>query len=435
MMLHVEQFDMGRSLIATAGLLDATGKLEEAEATYRKAEQLLVKLVSTNAEDVSARVVLANCRSNLGRLLFGTGRYDETSSVDRLAREDLELLAALPGANAEAKRELAEAMRHTGDVLLLTGRGRSLEGAEVEFNKALSLYKKLVDDNPNVLSYQYDLSLLYKNLGSLLRNMGKPYEQAEAAFRESLVIRKKLAAANPAVTNFQLRVAQSLDWLGWHAAQAGKNKEAMDYYIQQEAIYKKVVQSRKATLFETNELANIQVNMADIHRKNGNLAEARIKCEQAVKMNEEVVKSEPKSFGWREHLAESYFRLGQVHYDMKHLAEAAAAWRKAIQQYDKLLFLPFEPAFFRTCCHAGLVGLAGKPESGVSTEEGQAELKKALFWLRETVKIYRNRDAFQNETGFDPIRKQPEFQSLMNDLERPAKPIANGPPTASTVQH
>jgi hypothetical protein len=109
---------------------------------------------------------------------------------------------------------------------------------------------------------------------------------------------------------------------------------------------------------------------------------------------------------------------------MKHLAEAAAASRKAIQQYDKLPFLPFEPAFFRTCCHAGLAGLAGKPESGVSTEESQAELKKAMFWLREAVKIFRNRDAYRNETGFDPIRKTPEFLSLMNDLERPARLIA-----------
>ena len=138
----------------------------------------------------------------------------------------------------------------------------------------------------------------------------------------------------------------------------------------------------------------------------------------------------------RGELGESYFRLGQVHYDMKHLAEAAAAWRKAIQQYAELPFLTFEPAFFRTCCHAGLAGLAGKPDSGVSTEEGQAELKNALFWLREAVRIFRNRDAYWNETGFDPIRKNPEFQSLMNDLERPARPIANGQsPTASTVRH
>jgi len=427
------KLDMGRSLIAMADLLFTTGKSAEAEGTYRKAEQLLVKLVPTNAADVSARTVLATCRSNLGSLLFETGRYDESPSVYRLARVDLELLAALPGANAETRRGLAEVTRRIGGLLLQLG--GSLEAAEVEHSKSLSLYKKLVDDNPNVLSFQFDLARIYDNVGILQRNMGKPYEQAEAALREALRIRRKLAADNPAVIEFQSYLARSLDWLGWHAQQAGRNKEAMEYYIQDEAINKKLAQA--GTGYDARGgLANIQVNMADILRKSGNLAEARILCEQAVKVNEELVKSDPNLLVPRRQLGESYFRLGQVHYDMKHLAEAAADWRKAIQQYAEFPVLNFERAFFRTCCHAGLAGLAGKPESGVSTEEGLAELENALVWLREAVKNFRNRDAYLNETGFDPIRKTPEFQSLMNDLARPARPIANGQsPTASTVRH
>ena len=260
----------------------------------------------------------------------------------RLVREDLEPLAALPGANAETSRDLAETTRRIGGLLIDTG--RSQEGAEVELSKALSLYKKLVDDNPNVLSFQEDLAHVHDNVGILRRNMGKPYEQAEAAFRESLRIRKKLAADNPAVIIFQEGVARSLDWLGWHAQQAGKNKEAMEYCIQEETIIKKLAQA--GTGFDARGgLANIQVNMADILRKNGNLAEARILCEQAIKMNEEFVKSDPSRWDSRGQLGESYFRLGQVHYDMKHLAEAAADWKKAIQQYAELPSLNYERCF------------------------------------------------------------------------------------------
>jgi hypothetical protein len=126
---------------------------------------------------------------------------------------------------------------------------------------------------------------------------------------------------------------------------------------------------------------------------------------------------------------------------MKHLAEAGTDWRKAIQHYKAAEIpapevrsgghdlatapsLNYEAAFLRTCCHAGLVGLAGKPDSGVSAEEGQAELIQALFWLREAVRMFRNRDAYRTETGFDPIRNNPEFLSLMNDLERPVRPTA-----------
>ncbi len=65
--------DVGRSLTAVARLLETTGRTGEAEATYRKAEALLVELAPTIAEAVAVRVVLANCRSRLGSLLHTHG--------------------------------------------------------------------------------------------------------------------------------------------------------------------------------------------------------------------------------------------------------------------------------------------------------------------------------------------------------------------------
>ena len=46
--------DVGRSLTAVAGLLETTGQTKEAEATYRKAETLLVELAPTTAEAARA---------------------------------------------------------------------------------------------------------------------------------------------------------------------------------------------------------------------------------------------------------------------------------------------------------------------------------------------------------------------------------------------
>ena len=60
--------DVGQSLTAGAGLLNATGRTGEAEVTYRKAETLLDELASTTAEGAVARAVLAKCRSDLGWL-------------------------------------------------------------------------------------------------------------------------------------------------------------------------------------------------------------------------------------------------------------------------------------------------------------------------------------------------------------------------------
>jgi eukaryotic-like serine/threonine-protein kinase len=55
--------DVGRSLIAVAVLLQATGKMDEALASYRRSESLLA---GPAGADPSARAALADCRSRLG---------------------------------------------------------------------------------------------------------------------------------------------------------------------------------------------------------------------------------------------------------------------------------------------------------------------------------------------------------------------------------
>ena len=63
--------DVGRSLIAVAGLLQAIGKTDEALASYRRSESLLA---GPAGADPSARAALAACRSYMGWLLYSAGK-------------------------------------------------------------------------------------------------------------------------------------------------------------------------------------------------------------------------------------------------------------------------------------------------------------------------------------------------------------------------
>ena len=63
----VAKIDVGHSLIAVAGLLEATGKTDEALASYRRSESLLA---GPAGADPSARAALAACRSQMGWLLY-----------------------------------------------------------------------------------------------------------------------------------------------------------------------------------------------------------------------------------------------------------------------------------------------------------------------------------------------------------------------------
>jgi eukaryotic-like serine/threonine-protein kinase len=172
-------------------------------------------------------------------------------------------------------------------------------------------------------------------------------------------------------------------------------------------------------------LANCQTNLADLLRKAGRRDEARAACERARALREPLVRDHPQFPNYRGGLAETELRTGQVLLDAGDPAGAAAAWRRAVALYDGLESRRGEQAFLRSCCHAGLVGLAGRPGSGVSVEEGRDESDRAVSWVRRAVaEGYRNPDAYRTESALDPLRNRPEFQVLMMDVAFPTKPFA-----------
>jgi eukaryotic-like serine/threonine-protein kinase len=119
-------------------------------------------------------------------------------------------------------------------------------------------------------------------------------------------------------------------------------------------------------------------------------------------------------------------RLGQVRLDLKNLAGAADAWKRACAHFDASKSQGEEPKFFLACCHAGLAGIAGRPGSGVSAAEGADQAEKAMAGLRRAVRMgYRNPDAYRTESALDALRNRSDFRLLMMDLAMPTKPFAH----------
>jgi eukaryotic-like serine/threonine-protein kinase len=463
------QTDVGRSLAAVAFLLASTGRTTEAEEMYRKAEKLLVELASSVADAGAPRVVLANCRSNLGTLLYAMGRNDESLSVYRLARANQEAPATASGMTTESHSDLANTILRIAVLLattgkaseaehayrealalfqklvddhpmlagfrnslaashnnlgnLLSGRGK-LSEAEDEYRKALAIHQTLVDDNPAVTDFRSSLANDRQNLGFLLMNIGKALESKDE-LRKAMEIRRKLADDHPAVPQIQRHLADSLVNIGWQLAQAGKTGEAIDHYTQEEAIRRKLADSTSGTPADRDALANCQTNTADVLRRSGRFDDALAACERALAVREPLVAAHPEVPRYRARLGETYLRLGQVRYDRKDPAGAAVAWKRAGANYDAIKFRADSQSFLLACWHAGLAGLAGRPDSGVSTTEGAAHAEEAMAVLHQAVTTgYRNPDAFRTESALDSLRNRLDFRVLLMDLAFPTNPFA-----------
>jgi tetratricopeptide (TPR) repeat protein len=173
----VAKVDIGRSLIAVGGLLEATGKTDEALASYRRSESLLAGPAGV---DPSARAALAACRSQMGGLLRATGKSADALASYRLARADQEALADAPQATNDARHDLADTVRRMGVLLEATGKPAE---AEVEYRRALALYQKLADANPSVIDFRDNLSSEYLRVAARQAWFGQDNELSSTCQR------------------------------------------------------------------------------------------------------------------------------------------------------------------------------------------------------------------------------------------------------------
>ncbi len=315
--------DVGRSLIAVAWLLDATGKTDEALASYRRSESLLT---GPAGADPSARAALAACRSQMGVLLRETGKSAVALAALRLARDDQEALAAAPEASSDARYDLANTVLYLGALLGATGKGSE---EEAEFRRALALFQKLADDNPAVTKFRSSLAWSHNSLGQVLMGSGRPSD-AEAELRKGLALYKKLADDNPAVTDFRSELTGTHDHLGF-------------------------------LLWNT-----------------GRLAEAEAELRNALALVQELAHDNPTNTGFRSQLAQTHFVLGHVLSDMGKPVAAEAEYRESLSIRQKLADDNHAVTWSRfSLGHShyflgALLSKTGKPA------ESEAEFRKAM---------------------------------------------------------
>jgi serine/threonine-protein kinase len=321
--------DVGRSLTEIARLLEATGRTDEALATYRRSESLLTGVATAQP---AAREALASCRSMLGRLLYTMDKYDDALAAFKLARADQEALAAAPGASNEARNDLSYTIQWTAAVLERTGKLSEVEAANRE---VLAIRQKLADDNPAVIGFLSGLALSHNNLANALWSMGKPSE-AEAEYRRAIAIFQKLVDENPAVIKVRFYLAISHVNLGQLLTETGKLSEAEAEIREGMVLYPKLVDSNPAVTDFRSQLANSHFSLGVLLSKTGKLSEAEAEIREAIALYQKLVDSNPAVTDFRSKLASYHNSLGLLLLQTGQPAEAESELRRALDIFRKL---------------------------------------------------------------------------------------------------
>ncbi len=454
--------DVGRSMTEVAALLEATGKTDEALATYRRSESLLADLESSDPE---ARGALAACRTRMGLLMHFDGQYAGALTALKLARAAQEPAAATPGASNDARRGLAETVTEIGFVLWNIGKPAE---AEIEFRTALGLYSKLFNENNAVSEFQRGLGVNHFYLGEALWDEGKSV-QGEAEVRTALTFNESAVKANPSVNRNKRSLAVIRMLLGDLLAATGRPAAAENEYRTSLAILKELenvgdtellsimasdrsklgilllqmgkpqdaeVECRIAETIsqqqvDKNRSKNVYHwrhvealnNLGDVLRSSGRAAEAAPLYERAIALVEPHVQRAENPYHYLD-LIRSTRRRAMALRGLDDSATTAAEVRRALRLCDTLP--PLRVFQYETaCCHGELANLAGRPGAKVSAAEAEIEATAAIKWLRQAIAMgYRNVNEFRIESAFDSLRGREDFKKLMAELEpkSPANP-------------
>jgi serine/threonine-protein kinase len=409
--------EFGRSVVAVAGLLAATGQTALALAEYRRGEGVLAGLA---AGEPAARTALAACRSRMASLLSRTGKSALALAAYRLARSDQEALAVAPDASNDAFSEVADTISRIG--ILLSNMGKPAE-AEAEFRRALAIRQRLADHNPTVTDFQGSLANSYNNLGLLLSNRGR-LAAADAEYRKALAIQQELADDNPSVTDFRSRLALSHHNIGHLLSNTGRPAEAEAEYRRALAIYQRLADDNPRIPEYRRGISSSLNNIGDLFTDTGHASEA-IDC--FVRSRDTlgaVVKENPSVADNRNTLAFSFSGLGRARRRAGNPRAAVEDLRRAIALREGLAAITLEARYDLARNWALLAGLAAEEGTGLAPAEAKSHSDRAMNALRHVVAEGFRAPKTSTEPDFDPLRSRPDFQRLLLDLAFPAEPFA-----------
>ena len=191
--------------------------------------------------------------------------------------------------------------------------------AQAEFQAALDLQRKLIDQFPDKPIYRHDLATTYNNMGNLLKDRGQG-EEARISYVAAYDLLTKLVKQFPADPEYRFRLAGTRFNLGNLLVDLGDREAAR-------AEFQSVMEMQRKLVAEHPTAANFQQALANTFNNLGGLARDRGEDSTedylaARNLFKKLAEACPDKLEYQRDLAGIYNSLGTQFLDLEKLEEA-----------------------------------------------------------------------------------------------------------------
>jgi serine/threonine-protein kinase len=300
--------ELVKSLNNQAILMQAVGRLDEAESTFLICRTKLDELVRYHPSAVEYRKNLGYIHTNLAMLFEARGRLDEAEESYGWAGDVARQLASDEPANSQLQDDLAQTHNTLGSLFRVTGR---LALAEESYREALQVQTRLSEANVDEPSFSYGLAVTCSNLGILYNAMRRPRE-AESSFRQALELCQRLNDRYPTVPVYRVGLARAWHGLAAVFVDESRLSEAEAYCDLAIAAQERLVAESPSLPQYRQELAVSRLVRGIQEVKQGRLGDAERTFGDAVKALEELTREHRAVPDYQHDLGEAYHSLGDV---------------------------------------------------------------------------------------------------------------------------
>ncbi|KAF5412449.1 MAG: hypothetical protein C5S47_01350 [Candidatus Methanogasteraceae archaeon] len=354
------------------------GRYSDALQTLEKAGRL--------ANEVQAPDILSIVIGTAGHAMQLAGRYDEALTNHTIA---LNIQNELAKHDPFFNTWVAMTLNNLGALLSDMGR---IDDARERYERALEMRERLLEGDPENVTYQSDVAGTLNNLGALLSRMGR-IDDARERYEGALKMYERLLEGDSENTTYQSDVAGTLNNLGNLLSDMGRIDDARERYEGALKMYERLLEGDYENTTYQSYVAMTLNNLGNLLSGMGRIDDARERYEGALKMRERLLEGDPENTTYQSYVAGTLNNLGNLLSDMGRIDDARERYEGALNIYTEPMQYMTIRAKSRTIVN--IIQLLSN-----SAEKETNKLKKQKY-LKDVYAAYNEHKAFFTKYDLD----------------------------------
>jgi tetratricopeptide (TPR) repeat protein len=263
-----------------AYVLEAQGKITDAQGYYEQELTGIESLVHHNSDDSGLRYDLSVAYQNVGSALREAGRPDEALPKLQKAAEIAQQLVNQTGSDKKYQRQLSVSLQNYGSALADL---EKVPAALQAYAQSQQICETLASAEPGEVVYQQDLADCLGRAGDLYKADGN-LVKARASYQRCLQISESLVSRDETNPVRRQQLAVTFQRLAEATTLSEKGQDALGYYKTSCDIFERLLETNSRNVTWQEFLANGYLQAGKLLQQQGKTADATTEFNQSLKV-------------------------------------------------------------------------------------------------------------------------------------------------------